>query len=467
MNSFDTNADLHRNPKTNLLEQAEFNYILQDVEQPNLYRQNFKYDEVPKIVFNRRLVPMEMPEEIWITDTTFRDGQQSREPYTTEQIVRLYEMLHRLGGPKGLIRQSEFFLYSKKDRDAAYKCMELGYDFPEVTSWIRASKKDFQMVKEIGVKETGILVSCSDYHIFNKLHMTRSQAIEHYLNVVRDCLEVGIRPRCHFEDITRADFYGFVVPFVSELTKLRKETGVPIKIRACDTMGYGVSIPGVALPRSVPGIIYGLRYHARVPSELIEWHGHNDFYAAVTNSVTAWLYGASGVNCSLLGIGERTGNCPLEAMVMEYAQLRGTLDGMDTTVITEIADYYRRELGEYIAPRTPFVGEYFNVTRAGVHADGLMKDEEIYNVFNTGLLLNRPPKVMITNTSGAAGIAHWINSTYNLKDEARLSKDSPMILKIKDWVDEEYENGRVTAISDMELTEQAEKYAAECEVKLR
>ena len=463
MNSFDTNADLHMNPKTNLLEQAEFNYILQDVEKPNLYRQNFKYDEVPKIVFNRRLVPMEMPGEIWITDTTFRDGQQSREPYTTEQI----EMLHRLGGPKGLIRQSEFFLYSKKDRDAAYKCMELGYEFPEVTSWIRASKKDFQMVKEMGMKETGILVSCSDYHIFNKLHMTRKQAIEHYLNVVRDCLEVGIRPRCHFEDITRADFYGFVVPFVSELTKLRKESGVPIKIRACDTMGYGVSIPGVALPRSVPGIIYGLRYHARVPSELIEWHGHNDFYAAVTNSVTAWLYGAAAVNCSLLGIGERTGNCPLEAMVMEYAQLRGTLDGMDTTVITEIADYYRTELGEYIAPRTPFVGEYFNVTRAGVHADGLMKDEEIYNVFNTGLLLNRPPKVMITNTSGAAGIAHWINSTYNLKNEARLSKDSPMILKIKEWVDQEYENGRVTAISDMELTEQAEKYAAEYEVKLR
>lgn len=467
MNSFDTNADLHMNPKTNLLEQAEFNYILQDVEKPNLYRQNFKYDEVPKIVFNRRLVPMEMPGEIWITDTTFRDGQQSREPYTTEQIVRLYEMLHRLGGPKGLIRQSEFFLYSKKDRDAACKCMELGYEFPEVTSWIRASKKDFQMVKEMGMKETGILVSCSDYHIFNKLHMTRKQAIEHYLNVVRDCLEVGIRPRCHFEDITRADFYGFVVPFVSELTKLRKESGVPIKIRACDTMGYGVSIPGVALPRSVPGIIYGLRYHARVPSELIEWHGHNDFYAAVTNSVTAWLYGAAAVNCSLLGIGERTGNCPLEAMVMEYAQLRGTLDGMDTTVITEIADYYRTELGEYIAPRTPFVGEYFNVTRAGVHADGLMKDEEIYNVFNTGLLLNRPPKVMITNTSGAAGIAHWINSTYNLKNEARLSKDSPMILKIKEWVDQEYENGRVTAISDMELTEQAEKYAAEYEVKLR
>lgn len=466
MNSLDINADLHMNPKTNLLEQAEFNYILQDVESPNLYRQNFNYDEVPKIVFNRRLVPMEMPKEIWITDTTFRDGQQSREPYTTEQIVRLYDMMHRLGGPKGLIRQSEFFLYSKKDRDAAYQCMELGYEFPEVTSWIRASKKDFEMVKEIGVKETGILVSCSDYHIFNKLHMTRRQAIDHYLKVVRECLETGVRPRCHFEDITRADFYGFVVPFVSELTKLSKESGVPIKIRACDTMGYGVSIPGVALPRSVPGIIYGLRYHARVPSELIEWHGHNDFYAAVTNSVTAWLYGASGVNCSLLGIGERTGNCPLEAMVMEYAQLKGTLDGMDTTVITEIAEYYQKELGEVIAPRTPFVGEYFNVTRAGVHADGLMKDEEIYNVFNTGKLLNRPPKVMITNTSGAAGIAHWINSTYNLKDEKKLYKDSPVVIKIKEWVDSEYDKGRVTAISDPELTELTEEYCGEYGISL-
>lgn len=466
MNTLDTNTELHLNPNTNLLEQAEFNYILQDVETPNLFRKDFKYDEIPKIVFNRRLVPMEMPKDIWITDTTFRDGQQSREPYTTDQMVHLFKMIHKLGGPKGLIRQSEFFLYSKKDRDAAYKCMELGFDFPEVTSWIRASRKDFEMVKAMGVKETGILVSCSDYHIFNKLHMTRSQAIDHYLSVIKECLEVGIRPRCHFEDITRADFYGFVVPFVLELTKLRKESGVPIKIRACDTMGYGVSIPGAALPRSVPGIIYGLRYHARVPSELIEWHGHNDFYMAVNNSISAWLYGASGVNTSLLGIGERTGNTPLEAMVIAYAQLRGSLDGMDTTVITDIADYYKAELGEVISPRTPFVGEYFNVTRAGIHADGLMKDEEIYNVFNTELLLNRPAKVMITNTSGAAGIAQWINSTYHLQYNDKLTKDNPIVAKIKEWTDEQYDTGRVTAISDPELYELTEKYCAEFGITL-
>ncbi len=462
----DQQKELKLNPATNLLEKAEFDYQLQDVAEPNLYRSMYTYRDIPKIAFNRRLVPMAMPKDIWITDTTFRDGQQSREPYTTKQIVDLFEMLHRLGGPNGIIRQSEFFLYSKKDRDAVYQCMELGYEFPEVTSWIRASKKDFEMVKEIGLKETGILVSCSDYHIFYKLKMTRKQAIDHYLGVVRECIETGVRPRCHLEDITRADFYGFVVPFVLELSKLMKESGTPIKIRACDTLGYGVSIPGAALPRSVPGIIYGLNHHARIPSELIEWHGHNDFYCAVTNSTAAWLYGASGVNCSLLGIGERTGNCPLEAMVIEYAQLKGTLDGMEPLVITEIADYFKNELGYDIPPRTPFVGEDFNVTRAGVHADGLLKNEEIYNIFDTEAILGKSPKVMISNTSGVSGIAHWVNKHYRLQGENALAKDHPLVVRMKEWVDNEYAGGRVTAVSDGELETLCQNWAGEYGLQL-
>ena len=305
------------NEKTNLLELEEHMYHLVDVDKPNVFRNLFPYDEVPKIAFNERIVPHNMPKDIWITDTTFRDGQQSREPYTTEQIVTIYDYLHRLGGPNGLIRQSEFFLYSKKDRDAVYKCLERGYRFPEVTSWIRATKQDFELVKDIGLKETGILVSCSDYHIFYKMKKTRKQVLEQYLSVIRDCLEIGISPRCHLEDITRADIYGFVVPFCSELMKLMEEYKIPIKIRACDTMGYGVNFAGAVIPRSVQGIIYALNKHAGVPSEQLEWHGHNDFYKAVTNSTTAWLYGACGVNCSLFGIGERTGNTPLEAMIFE------------------------------------------------------------------------------------------------------------------------------------------------------
>lgn len=437
--------------KTNLLEQAAYRYQLQDRPEPNLYRHLFNYDSIPKISFNHRSVPMNMPAEIWITDTTFRDGQQSTSPFTVDQIVHLYSLLHRLGGPKGIVRQSEFFLYTEKDRQAVAKCLELGYEFPEITSWIRANEKDFELVKQYGIRETGILVSCSDYHIYKKMGLTRRQAMDKYLGVVKSVLDHGIRPRCHFEDITRADFYGFVVPFAEALHNLGDEAGIPIKIRACDTMGYGVSFNGAALPRSVPGIIYGLMHYAGISSDMLEWHGHNDFYKVVTNASTAWLYGASSVNCSMLGIGERTGNCPLEAMAIEYASLRGTEDGMDLSAITDIARYFEEEIGYEIPPRTPFVGRHFNVTRAGIHADGLLKDEEIYNIFNTEKILNRPPLVAVDSHSGLAGIAHWLNSYFNLKGEDTVDKRSPLVTAMKAMVDREYESGRTTVMGDEEL----------------
>lgn len=442
---------LEISPKSNLLEQNSYRYKLQDVENPNLYRDIYSYDEVPKVAFNHRRVPLSMPEDIWITDTSFRDGQQSVNPYTADQIVDLYKLMAKLGGPYGIIRQTEFFIYSKKDRKAIERCMDLGLKFPEITTWIRASREDFKLVRDLGIRETGILVSCSDYHIFKKMKMTRAQAMDHYLATVKDAFEAGVMPRCHLEDITRADFYGFVVPFVNELMRLSREAKIPVRIRACDTMGYGVPYTEVDLPRSVPGIIYGLQHYADVKSELLEWHGHNDFYKAVANASTAWLYGASGVNCSLLGIGERTGNVPLEAMVFEYASLRGSLDGMNPTVITEIADYFKHNIGYKIPPMTPFVGKNFNVTRAGIHADGLLKDEEIYNIFDTKKLLNRPAFVMISKTSGLAGIAYWINQNYDLTGDNLIDKRDPLVAAVKQWVDEEYEGGRTASLSTEEL----------------
>ena len=442
---------LDLSPKTNLLEEEIYRYSLQDVKEPNLYRDIYSYDEVPKVAFNHRRVPMNMPEEIWITDTSFRDGQQSMNPYTVEQIVDLYKLLSKLGGPYGIIRQSEFFVYSKKDREAVKKCQELGLKFPEITTWIRASREDFKLVRDLGIRETGILMSCSDYHIFKKLKLTRAEAMERYLATVKEAFEAGVMPRCHLEDITRADFYGFVVPFVNELMKLSKEAKIPVRIRACDTMGYGVPYTEVALPRSVPGIIYGLQKFSDVSSDMLEWHGHNDFYKAVSNASTAWLYGASGVNCSMLGIGERTGNIPLEAMVFEYASLRGSLDGMDTTAITEIANYFKNNMGYKIPPMTPFVGKNFNVTRAGIHADGLLKDEEIYNIFDTDKILGRPASVMVSKTSGLAGIAYWMNANYELTGADKLDKRDEIVVKLKEWVDKEYEDGRTSSLCTDEL----------------
>ena len=460
------NRPVSMNEHNHLLQIEEHIYILDDVKKPNVFRAMFPYSEIPKIPFNDRTVPKHMPDQIWITDTTFRDGQQSRAPYSTDQIVHIFDEFHRLGGPNGMIRACEFFLYSKQDRDAVYKCMERGYRFPEITSWIRASRDDFRLVRSMGMKETGILVSCSDYHIFLKLKMSRKQAMDHYLSVVRECLEEGVSPRCHLEDITRADIYGYVVPFCLELMKLQDEYGIPIKIRACDTMGYGVNYSGAVIPRSVPGIIYAIHHHAGVPCEQLEWHGHNDFYKAVSNATTAWLYGCAGVNCSLFGIGERTGNTPTEAMVFEYAQLRGNLNGMDSTVITDLADYYEKVIGYHIPERTPFVGKNFNVTRAGIHADGLLKTEEIYNIFDTTKFLNKPPISAISNTSGLAGIALWINNYYRLLPEQQVDKKSPLVIRLKEWVDQQYESGRVTVMTDAELLERIDHECNELGISL-
>lgn len=439
--------------RTRLLQENDYDYSLQDVAEPVLFRDSFPYDEVPKVRFNHRVVPMYFPSEIWITDTTFRDGQQAMEPFTPQQILDLYTLMNRLGGPQGRIRQSEFFVYTDKDLKAMQLCQETGFEFPEITTWIRASEKDFELIKRLGIKETGILVSCSDYHIFNKMGLTRKQAMDKYLGIVKMALSYGIRPRCHLEDITRADFYGFVVPFVTELMKLMDESGVPIKIRMCDTMGYGVPFSGAALPRSVPGIVYGLRFYAGVPSSLLEWHGHNDFHKVVVNASTSWLYGASSVNCSLLGVGERTGNCPLEAMAIEYAQLTGGTGGMDLSVITEIAEYFEKELHYSIDSKMPFIGQNFNSTRAGIHADGILKDEEIYNIFDTDKILNRPVGVMLGEHSGTAGIAYWVNTYFRLPESEKIDKRSDLVLTLHEKVSDGYAQGRNTTYSDAEMVE--------------
>jgi isopropylmalate/homocitrate/citramalate synthase len=448
------------NKEKRMLEPEEYLFELQDVEEPNLLRDTFTYKDIPKISFNGTVVPMNPPENIFITDTTFRDGQQAVPPFTVKQIVDLFELMHRLGGPNGMIRQTEFFLYSEKDREAVRKCQEKGYKFPIITSWIRATKSDFKLVKEMNIAETGILTSCSDYHIFLKLKKNRRQALDMYLDIVKAALDEGIRPRCHFEDITRADFYGFVVPFARELMKLSKQYNIPIKVRACDTLGFGVAYPGCAMPRNVNGIMYGLTHHAGVPSEWLEWHGHNDFYRALTNATFAWLYGCSGANGTLLGIGERTGNTPIEALAIEYVALRGDNNGMDLAVITEIANYFKNELNYQIPSMQPLVGAHFNSTRAGIHADGLLKEQEIYNIFDTHSILNRPPEVAITDRAGLAGIAYNINTRHPaFKDgDKKIDKTHPGVIKINEEIIKQFDAGRVNALDDAELFELVEKY---------
>lgn len=436
-------------------------YRLQDVSEPNLQREVFPYGEISRIDFDHKLISIDPADEFVITDTTFRDGQQARPPYTVQQIETIFDLLHRLSGDNGVIRQTEFFLYSKRDRESVERCLAKGYRYPEITAWIRAVEQDLDLVLDMGLKETGILTSVSDYHIFFKLNSSRAKIMEKYLAIVKTALEKGITPRCHFEDITRADIYGFCVPFAIELMKLREESGIDIKIRLCDTLGFGVTYPGAALPRSVPKLVRAVIDDAGVPGNLLEWHGHNDFHKVLINATTAWLYGCSAANGTLLGFGERTGNAPVEGLIIEYIGLMGHENGIDTSAITDMANYFSRELGYKISPNYPFAGSDFNATSAGIHADGLIKNEEIYNIFDTRKILRRPVSITVTDKTGIAGVAYWVNSRLGLEGENSINKRHPGIVKIHKRIMQEYEEGRITSISRKEMEQWARQYLPE------
>ncbi len=434
---------------------------LEERQSPELYRDAFPYTKIGRVEFDDSTINPRMAEPCFITDTTFRDGQQARPPYTIQQIARMYDLLHKLGGKSGLIQATEFFMYSQKDRKAIETCRARGYRFPRVTGWIRAHIDDLKIAKDMEFDEVGMLTSVSDYHIYLKLGKNRQQAMDDYLKMVSQALEWGIVPRCHFEDVTRADIYGFCLPFASKLMELSKQAAMPIKVRLCDTMGFGVPYAGASLPRSVQGIVRAFTDEAGVPGEWLEWHGHNDFHKVLVNGVTAWLYGCSAVNGALLGFGERTGNPPLEALVVEYISLTGNDDAADTTVISEIASFFEKELAYPIPPNYPFVGSEFNATSAGVHVDGLAKNEEIYNIFDTKAILGRDVPIIITDKSGRAGVAYWINHNLSLGEDAKVSKQHPGVGKLYNVIMKSYENGRNTSYSTKEMLNLCRRFLPE------
>lgn len=435
---------------------------LWDTEKPQLYRNLYPYSNICRTDFDSVLLAPRPAEQMRITDTTFRDGQQARPPYTVRQVAKMFDFLHRLGGKSGLISASEFFLYSARDRRCVEVCRSRGYRFPRVTAWIRATREDLKLARDMEFDETGMLTSVSDYHIFLKLGKTRRQALEMYAGLAEQALEWGIIPRCHFEDITRADIYGFCIPLAQKLMELSRQSGMPVKIRLCDTMGFGVPWAGAALPRSVQRITRAFTDDGGVPGEWLEWHGHNDFHLALANGVTAWLNGCGSVNSTLFGFGERTGNTPLEALLIEYISLTGDDAAADTTVLAEIADFFTNELSYAIPPNYPFVGRDFNATSAGVHADGLAKNEEIYNIFDTSRLLGRQVPIIITDKTGRAGVAYWINTNLNLPPERQVSKKHPAVGQIYDAIMAIYEEtGRTTSFSHSEMEALTQRFLPE------
>jgi isopropylmalate/homocitrate/citramalate synthase len=416
--------------------------------EPEYFELQFPKDDFPRYGWPQR--PDGFPAEVWTTETTHRDGQQGGLPLTLDQSIRIYEILCRFTGRSGTIRQAEFFVYRQSDRDAVQAILErYAAGAPiQPTTWIRASAKDVKLIQSLGIRESGLLASISDYHVFHKFKPGgRTHAAELYLEAVQMTLDAGIRPRLHLEDATRAST-DFILFFVEAV--LAKAALFPLqlrpKFRICDTLGLGLPDADAPLPRGLPQLFQKLREFGLGPSDL-EFHPHNDTGLIVANCLAAVRHGCAVINGTCLGKGERSGNAPLEMVLLHLIGMGYfSTEKPDFTVLNELAELYA-QMGQPLGDRYPLYGRDAHRTRAGIHADGLNKFWWMYAPFDVPRLLGRPLEVSLTKDSGLAGLLFVANQHLHRS----YRKEDPEIKNAFEWIMRQFDEGRQTAVEWEEI----------------
>lgn len=383
----------------------------------------------------------------YICDATFREGQQAGHSFTVAQITQLFSLLHHLGGARQLIRSSEFFCYTPKDRRAVEACQALGFPAPRVTAWARAHHADLRLVRDMEIAEVSLLMSVSPQHLQHKFGWTQADAKEHYLAILEKALAYGLTPRCHFEDVTRADIRGFCIPLARDIMAKAREGGRSIIIRLCDTLGVAMPYERAPLPLGVYAMVQAFVEEAGVPGDWLEFHGHNDFHRAHANTMAAWQAGCAGASASLMGLGERTGTASVEGAAMEFSQLAGDGHGLNLQIVGELAKVLPA-VGVAIPSRFPLLGERAFAHVAGLHLDGLRKAPETYEAFDPREVLGREPRIVLTDKSGRAGVAAWVEYQGAI---VPCPKDAPLVTALYDIITTAFEHGRTAPFTDAEL----------------
>lgn len=379
-----------------------------------------------------------------ITDTTLRDGAQDPRFALMSNMAKLryFDLLHKLDNGAGIIEAVEVFIYQKRDLWTLEKLLERGYDYPRVTTWTRAVPKDIKSLLEIArgkIKETGILASASDHHIFDKLgYHSKEEAIERYLVPIMSAHDNGIVPRVHLEDATKADIEGWVIPFVQ---RVLEKTGGNARFRICDTLGIGMPDPFTAMPSGIPKLVSAL---VRETGAEFEFHGHNDFGLATANSMAAFAYGCKRVNTAIAGLGERTGNTPLEQVLANYIRIYGN-PGLNLDVLGEIAELVNEEIAA-IPEKQPLIGKGIFTTQAGLHQTGVSRQREaigglIYLPFEPEILGQRSVEFnRIGALSGMDGLVSVLNEAWykDTGEKDRFSLASRLVKEVYDFIHDSY-----------------------------
>jgi len=402
------------------------------------------YDDLPKI-------KLPLGQEVFISDSTIRDGSQMPGVVMKRMHkLKIYEFLHEIG-----IEKLETFVFHKRDKDVISSMHDLGYEYPEITGWARALPSDIDFVLDVDcIKETGILMSVSDSHIFDKMQLnSREEASERYLNALQYAVDHGLRTRAHLEDMTRADLHEFVYPLVHDILDIDPDC----TIRICDTLGFAVPFAQACEPYSIPKIVTRLR---ELGTKNIETHIHDDFGLSVSSALAGFEHGANWSSLTFLGIGERSGNTELEKILLFLIRRIEGFDKYDLSCMAQFAEYMETHVGIRIPRNKSIVGKNVFVHESGIHTAGVIKNPFTYEPYPPELIgANR--QLLIGDSSGRDVVRHKVEEALHelMHVTVSVDKNDPRIAEIQKDIQRLYDaEERVSCISDEELTRYAEKY---------